>query len=163
MDSSSIVVILACGKFKGKSEATKSELSKDFFHDFLLVLIGPFLVILIKLEVRIISNSSLFMLGCLFVASIGVLNEGGLYGERQGWHLTSYPTSSWVSRSLSEGLPNNVAGVGFFVTTFKLDIPRGLDVMMSFTFQEPLGQPYRAFLFVNGWMMGKRVGNLGLV
>jgi len=91
----------------------------------------------------------------------GVLNEGGLFGERQGWHLPSYPTASWVSRSLSEGLPNNVAGVGFFVTTFKLYIPQYLDVMMSFTFQEPLGQPYRAFLFVNGWMMGKRVGNLG--
>ena len=53
--------------------------------------------------------------------------------------------------------------MGFFVTTFTLDIPRGMDVMMSFTFEEPLGQPYRAFLFVNGWMMGKRVGNLGLV
>ena len=66
MDSSSIMVILACGKFKGKSEVTKSELSKDFFHDFLLVLIDPFLVILIKLEVRIISNSSLFMISCLF-------------------------------------------------------------------------------------------------
>jgi len=35
--------------------------------------------------------------------------------------------------------------------------------MLSFTFEEPLGQPYRAFLFVNGWMMGKRVANLGLV
>ncbi|KAG8928066.1 hypothetical protein FRC02_007399 [Tulasnella sp. 418] len=23
------------------------------------------------------------------------------------------------------------------------------------------GQPYRALLFVNGWMMGKRIGNLG--
>ncbi|KAJ3509470.1 hypothetical protein NLJ89_g5205 [Agrocybe chaxingu] len=69
----------------------------------------------------------------------GVLNEGGLFGERQ------------------EG----AAGVGFFVTTFKLDIPNELDVMLSFTFEEPFGQPYRAFLFVNGWMMGKRVANLG--
>ena len=25
------------------------------------------------------------------------------------------------------------------------------------------GQPYRAILFVNGWMMGKRVANLGCV
>jgi len=33
--------------------------------------------------------------------------------------------------------------------------------MLSFTFEEDFGQPYRAFLFVNGWMMGKRVGNLG--
>lgn len=39
---------------------------KILFHNFLLVLIGPFLVILIKLEVRIISNSSLFMISCLF-------------------------------------------------------------------------------------------------
>jgi len=35
--------------------------------------------------------------------------------------------------------------------------------MLSFTFEESLGQPYRAFLFVNGWMMGKRVANLGFV
>ena len=32
---------------------------------------------------------------------------------------------------------------------------------MSFVFGEGLGQAYRAYLFVNGWMMGKRVGNLG--
>jgi len=62
---------------------------------------------------------------------------------------------------LTLGLPNRQAGVGFFVTTFDLDIPRGIDAMMSFTFGEQLGQPYRAYLFVNGWMMGKRVGNLG--
>ena len=93
----------------------------------------------------------------------GVLNEGGLFGERHGWHLPGFSTSSWASRDLSLGLPNNTAGVGFFVTTFDLDIQSGKDVMMSFTFEEPFGQPYRAFLFVNGWMMGKRVGNLGLV
>jgi len=91
----------------------------------------------------------------------GVLNEGGLFGERKGWHLPSFPTSNWTNRALSAGLPNNTAGVGFFVSTFKLDIPKGLDAMLSFTFEEPLGQPYRAFLFVNGWMMGKRVANLG--
>ncbi|KAG6840788.1 hypothetical protein C0991_004328 [Blastosporella zonata] len=91
----------------------------------------------------------------------GVLNEGGLFGEREGWHLPEFDTSAWPSRDLVEGLPGSTAGVGFFVTTFKLAIPKGFDVPMSFTFQEPLGQPYRAFLFVNGWMMGKRVGNLG--
>ncbi|KAF9561800.1 glycoside hydrolase family 35 protein [Agrocybe pediades] len=91
----------------------------------------------------------------------GVLNEGGLFGERQGWHLPGFSTKGWATRDLASGLPNNAAGVGFFITTFKLNIPKGLDVMLSFTFEEPLGQPYRAFLFVNGWMMGKRVGNLG--
>ncbi|KAF9524253.1 glycoside hydrolase family 35 protein [Crepidotus variabilis] len=91
----------------------------------------------------------------------GVMNEGGLSGERKGWHLPSFQTSEWEARDLSQGLPNSAAGVGFFVTTFKLDIPRGLDAMISFTFIEPFGQPYRAFLFINGWMMGKRIGNLG--
>jgi len=91
----------------------------------------------------------------------GVMNEGGLFGERQGWHLPGFPTDGWPLRDLSQGLPNNAAGVGFFISTFNLNIPQGLDVMMSFTFEEPLGQPYRAILFVNGWMMGKRVGNLG--
>ncbi|KAF4577239.1 hypothetical protein EYR36_005226 [Pleurotus pulmonarius] len=91
----------------------------------------------------------------------GVMNEGGLFGERQGWHLPGFDTSTWKARHLASGLPGTAAGVGFFVTTFDLSIPRGFDVFLSFTFNEPLGQPYRALLFVNGWHMGKRVGNLG--
>jgi hypothetical protein len=91
----------------------------------------------------------------------GVFNEGGLFGERQGWHLPGFSTKGWAARDLSKGLPNGSAGVGFFITTFKLDIAKGLDAMLSFTFNEPLGQQYRATLFVNGWMMGKRVANLG--
>ncbi|KAI9452442.1 glycoside hydrolase family 35 protein [Russula earlei] len=90
----------------------------------------------------------------------GVLNEGGLFGERAGWHLPEFDTRSWVERPLSAGLPHGAAGVGFFVTTFPLNIPAGLDVMLSFTFDDT-AQPYRALLFVNGWMMGKRVANLG--
>ncbi|KAE9399468.1 glycoside hydrolase family 35 protein [Gymnopus androsaceus JB14] len=91
----------------------------------------------------------------------GVMNEGGTYGERKGWHLPGFDTSSWEYCELSEGLPGSAAGVGFFATTFDLSIPQGFDVLMSFTFGEPPGQPYRVYLFVNGWMMGKRVGNLG--
>ncbi|KAL0060738.1 hypothetical protein AAF712_012470 [Marasmius tenuissimus] len=53
------------------------------------------------------------------------------------------------------------AGVGFFVNTFDMSIPQGKDVMISFNFVEGGEQPYRALLFVNGWMMGKRVANLG--
>ena len=90
----------------------------------------------------------------------GVLNEGGLFGERAGWHLPEFDTSNWVTRDLSDGLPDDAAGIGFFVTKFPLDIPPGFDVMLSFTFDES-AQPYRALLFVNGWMMGKRVANLG--
>lgn len=94
----------------------------------------------------------------------GVLNEGGLYGERKGWHLPGFDTSSWVRRDISSGLPESAAGVGFFVNVFDLDIPKSQDVFLSFNFDNgTMGQPYRAYLFVNGWMMGKRVGNLGFV
>ena len=63
-------------------------------------------------------------------------------------------------------MPDAKAGVGFFVTTFNLAIPDNLDVPMSFVFDggsTATTQPYRAILFVNGWMMGKRVANLGCV
>ncbi|KAM5541245.1 hypothetical protein V8D89_005174 [Ganoderma adspersum] len=91
----------------------------------------------------------------------GVMNEGGLFGEREGWHLPGFDTSSWVSRELSEGLPSGGAGVGFFVTTFDLAFPKNTDVLVSFQFETTNTQPYRALLFVNGWKLGKRVGNLG--
>jgi len=90
----------------------------------------------------------------------GLLNEGGSYAERNGWHIPRYNTSSWRRRSLSKGLPNNEAGLGFFVNEFTLDIPPGFDIPMSFVFDN-VDQPYRALLFVNGWMVGKRIANLG--
>ncbi|KZT69507.1 glycoside hydrolase family 35 protein [Daedalea quercina L-15889] len=90
----------------------------------------------------------------------GVLNEGGLYGERQGWHLPGYDTSNWTARELSEGLPSGGPGVGFFVTTFDLSIPEETDTLLSFQF-DTTNQTYRALLYVNGWQYGKRVANIG--
>ncbi|KAF5374918.1 hypothetical protein D9758_000010 [Tetrapyrgos nigripes] len=79
-----------------------------------------------------------------------VLNEGRFFGERKGWHLPGFDTSSWDTVS---DLSLNASGVGFFVTTFDLNVPQGQDVMMSFNFIESGEQGYRALLFVNGWMM----------
>ncbi len=83
------------------------------------------------------------------------MNEGGLFGEREGWHLPGFDTSSWATRDLSEGLPGGGAGVGFFVTTFDLAFPADTDVLASFQFETTNTQLYRALLFVNGWMFGK--------
>ena len=92
----------------------------------------------------------------------GGLNEGGLYGEREGWHLPSFPISNWTSRALSDGLPDGKAGVGFFATTFTLDVPHGVDAAMSFKFNiEQELVPYHALLFVNGWKFGKRAADYG--
>lgn len=83
-----------------------------------------------------------------------MLNEGGLFGEREGWHLPGFDTSSWESRPLSAGLPGSKAGVGFFITKFTLDVPSGTDIPMSFVFEDN-SENYRALLFVNGWNYGK--------
>ena len=108
---------------------------------------------------------ALTMLSCRFPDKLRtVANEGGLFGEREGWHLPGFDVSGWVQRDLNDGLPDAQAGIGFFVATFNLDVPEGLDVMYSFVFDNGLGETgaaYRALLFVNGWMMGKRVANLG--
>ncbi|KAI0359054.1 hypothetical protein OH77DRAFT_1518305 [Trametes cingulata] len=99
----------------------------------------------------------------------GVLNEGGLFAERAGWHLPGFPTNNssvanFTARDLSAGLPDRRAGVGFFVTTLDLNLPEDLDATFSFEFDggaQTTGEPYRALLFVNGWKFGKRIGNVG--
>ncbi|KAI0629927.1 glycoside hydrolase superfamily [Trametes polyzona] len=98
----------------------------------------------------------------------GVLNEGGLFGEREGWHLPGFPMDSsrahFAPRELSAGLPGGRAGVGFFIATVKLDVPPGVDATFSFEYDggtPRTGAPYRALLFVNGWKFGRRVGDVG--
>ncbi|KAF8175477.1 glycoside hydrolase family 35 protein [Mycena galopus ATCC 62051] len=87
-----------------------------------------------------------------------IYNEGGLYGERKGWHLPGYDDSDWEERTPFEGLGQ--PGVGFFRTTFNLDLPTGYDIPLSFVFDSTIGH-YRAQLYVNGWQMGKRIANIG--
>lgn len=87
----------------------------------------------------------------------GILNEGGLFGEREGHHLPGFDDSTWNSTS---SLQLAQPGVGFFRTTFDLDIEHGFDVSLSFAF-EKLGGKQRALLFVNGWQFGKFAGSIG--
>lgn len=93
----------------------------------------------------------------------GPLNEGAMYAERQGYHNPKPPVSKWTSASpMKDGMTR--AGVGFFTTSFSLDIPEGWDVPMSFVFngsaaESPesgkFGSNYRCQLFVNGYQFGK--------
>ncbi|KAG6916276.1 hypothetical protein DXG01_007562 [Tephrocybe rancida] len=87
-----------------------------------------------------------------------ILNEGGLYAERKGWHLPGFNDAEWETRTPFEGLTK--PGVGFFRTTFTLDLPEGYDVPLSIEFAPAAGH-YRAQLYINGWQMGKRVANIG--
>ena len=85
----------------------------------------------------------------------GPLNEGGFYGERQGYHLPAPPTDSWKRGSPLKGIKK--AGIALYSASFDLDVPEGYDVPMSFVFGNSTTspQPYRAQLYVNGWQFGK--------
>ncbi|KAK0272524.1 hypothetical protein LTR91_006161 [Friedmanniomyces endolithicus] len=102
----------------------------------------------------------------------GPLNEGGLYAERQGYHLPGAPTASAQGSSRCAAGPMDglaAAGVNFYSTTFELDMPVGYDIPLSFAFAnvtEPVnttgGVPaYRCQIYVNGWQFGKYVHNIG--
>lgn len=89
----------------------------------------------------------------------GPMNEGGLYGERMGWHLPGFNTENLLSSSPLDGLISS--GIGFFVTTFNLDIDDNLDVPIGIELSSPMGTHARIMIFVNGYQYGKFVPQIG--
>lgn len=78
----------------------------------------------------------------------GPMNEGGLYGERLGWHLPGFDSSRWKSGSPLDGLPKS--GINWYSTTFELDIPEDLDVPIGVEFSASNGTVARVQMFING-------------
>ncbi|KAH8666832.1 beta-galactosidase [Xylariales sp. PMI_506] len=92
----------------------------------------------------------------------GPLNEGGLWAERQGYHQPKPPVSSWQKSSgPTAGLEAD--GVGLFVASFDLDIPKGYDIPIAvqLTDDDEAGAAYRIQLFINGWQYGKYIPYVG--
>lgn len=93
----------------------------------------------------------------------GPRNEGAMFAERQGYHLPNPPSESWLERSpVEDGITQ--AGVGFYTTTFDLDVSQGYDIPMSVVLDggaagssdgNSTGFNYRAQIFVNGYQFGK--------
>lgn len=102
----------------------------------------------------------------------GPLNEGGLYAERQGYHLPGAPTSNW-STSLTGPMSGiSSPGVAFYATTFDLQIPAGYDIPIAVYFSNSTAASssnssgtsvpaYRCQIYVNGYQFGKYVHNVG--
>lgn len=81
----------------------------------------------------------------------GPMNEGGLFGERMGWHLPGFDDSAWLNEGpINVGLKK--AGVNFYRTTFSLDIPEKLDVPLGIEITTPRGTIARVQIFVNGFV-----------
>lgn len=93
----------------------------------------------------------------------GPMNNGGLYGERQGWHLPSAPAQGWQAARPADAPP--APGTYWLRTSFKLDLPRGHDIQLALAFGDT-GKPRserenRALIFVNGWNMGQFIAHVG--
>ncbi|PHH91341.1 hypothetical protein CDD83_856 [Cordyceps sp. RAO-2017] len=94
----------------------------------------------------------------------GPLNEGGLFFERQGYHLPAPPLRRFRRGSPLDGLDR--AGIAYYAARLPLALPADrYDVPLSFVFDghgtaNQTGD-YRATLFVNGFQYGKYASNIG--
>ncbi|KAE9964135.1 hypothetical protein BLS_008600 [Venturia inaequalis] len=72
----------------------------------------------------------------------GPLNEGGLWAERQGYHLPAPPVDKWekVKGGPMQGIGK--AGIAFFTTSFELNLPRGYDISLSIVISNVTASPY---------------------
>jgi beta-galactosidase GanA len=93
----------------------------------------------------------------------GALNNGGLFGERNGWHLPGFADGSWATHQVPD--TRAVAGTSWYRTQFTLAVPAGHDASIGITLGDPAvrasGGAYRVLIFVNGWNMGQYVANVG--
>lgn len=84
----------------------------------------------------------------------GPLNEGGLYGERLGWHLPGFDSNGpeWSSGSPLDGL--NKSGINWYISHFNLSIPSDMDVPIGIQLNAPEGTNASVVLFINGYQCG---------
>ncbi len=97
----------------------------------------------------------------------GVMNAAGLAGSDNGWDLPGYPDQDWQNVSLpdnwaSRGVP---PGIGWYRTSFSLGLRHGsyvpVDVQIGGPGPGAGTADYRAFIYVNGWLIGRYVNNVG--
>lgn len=93
----------------------------------------------------------------------GVPNNGGLAGERLGWHLPGFDDSGWTPAQVPATQLS--AGTSWFRTRFDLNVPKGQDATIAIGFgdvEKPRSKArYRVLIFVNGWHMGQFIAHVG--
>jgi beta-galactosidase GanA len=92
----------------------------------------------------------------------GPFNNGGLYGERNGWYLPGYNDATWTPVTLphrwsAAGIP---PGIGWYRTSFTLSVPASMDVPIGLHIADSVYH-YRALIFVNGWLVGRYWNTVG--
>jgi hypothetical protein len=89
----------------------------------------------------------------------GPMNNGGLYGERHGWHLPGHDDSGWERTGLPRA--DRRQGVTWYRTRFRLDVPAGVDASVGLTLDDDEDRAWRAQIFLNGWNLGQYVNDVG--
>jgi beta-galactosidase GanA len=93
----------------------------------------------------------------------GVANNGGLYGERMGWHLPRFSDSAWEIAKVPD--PRAVAGTVWYRTQFDLAVPAGHDASLGLSIGDPSKLrsrgTYRVLIFVKGWNLGQFIAHIG--
>lgn len=90
----------------------------------------------------------------------GPLNNGGLNGERAGWHLPGLDDAGWEAVTSPSQRPLD-AGVAWYRTSFSLDLPEGQDVPVMLRFADDSSRRYRVLIFLNGWNLGQYLNDVG--
>ena len=96
----------------------------------------------------------------------GPMNNGGLHGERQGWHLPvdpAKPQPGWEATAPGAAPP--APGSYWLRTSFPLDMPAGHDVQLGLAFGDTnrprSDRENRVLIFVNGWNLGQFIAHIG--
>lgn len=93
----------------------------------------------------------------------GPYNNGGQFGEREGWHLPGFPDARW--ESVAQTAAPQAPGTYWLRTSFDLDLPRGHDIQLGLAFGETdsprSDRENRALIFINGWHMGQFAAHIG--
>ncbi|ANH91376.1 beta-galactosidase [Streptomyces sp. SAT1] len=85
----------------------------------------------------------------------GPLNNGGLHGEREGWHLPGFLDGGWDKVSFPRAVRRQ--GVTWYRTTFKPSVAAGTDASVGLVLDDDPHREWRAQVFLNGWNLGEYV------
>ena len=89
----------------------------------------------------------------------GPQNNGGLYGERHGWHLPGGGDGGWTPVALPH--TERRQGVTWYRTTFRLAVDPGVDASVGLVLDDDPARAYRVQIFLNGWNMGQYINDVG--
>jgi beta-galactosidase GanA len=89
----------------------------------------------------------------------GPMNHGGLYGEREGWHLPGFADGGWQPAELPQ--TGRGQGVTWYRTTFRLAVPGDIDASIGLVLQDDPARAYRVQIYLNGWNLGQYINDVG--